>query len=126
MENDAQRDAADRFTVGVGPLSAAADHERYAWIPESAKKQPCPSSRRFSGSSSECISEIIILHIFMSSLRARRRRLLLTVGFGPEIFPPAPPRKLVRDWARRHRLELMINWRNIEKGRPLNRIKPLE
>ena len=23
-------------------------------------------------------------------------------------------------------LELMINWRNIEKGRPLNRIKPLE
>ena len=35
-------------------------------------------------------------------------------------------RKLVRDWARRHRLELMINWRNIEEGRPLNRIKPLE
>src|SRR5439155_23689359 len=35
-------------------------------------------------------------------------------------------RKLVRDWARRHRRELMINWRNIEKGRPLNRIKPLE
>jgi hypothetical protein len=33
---------------------------------------------------------------------------------------------LVRDWARRHRLELMINWSNIEKGRPLNRIKPLE
>jgi hypothetical protein len=35
-------------------------------------------------------------------------------------------RKLVRDWARRHRLELMINWKNIEEGRPLNRIKPLE
>ena len=35
-------------------------------------------------------------------------------------------RKLVRDWARHHRLELMINWRNIEKGRPLNRIRPLE
>jgi hypothetical protein len=32
----------------------------------------------------------------------------------------------VRDWARRHRLELMINWKNIEEGRPLNRIKPLE
>ena len=31
-------------------------------------------------------------------------------------------RKLVRDWARRHRLELMINWKNVEKGRPLNRI----
>ena len=35
-------------------------------------------------------------------------------------------RKLIRDWARRHKLELMINWKNIEKGRPLNRIKPLE
>ena len=35
-------------------------------------------------------------------------------------------RKLVRDWARRHRLELMTNWKNIEEGRPLNRIKPLE
>ena len=35
-------------------------------------------------------------------------------------------RKLVRDWARRLRLELMINWKNIEKGRPLNRIEPLE
>ena len=35
-------------------------------------------------------------------------------------------RKLVRDWARRHRLELMINWKNIEEGRRLNRIKPLE
>ena len=35
-------------------------------------------------------------------------------------------RKLARDWARRHRLELMINWKNIEKGRPLNRIEPLE
>jgi hypothetical protein len=33
---------------------------------------------------------------------------------------------LVRDWARRHRLELMINWKNIERGQPLNRIKPLE
>ena len=35
-------------------------------------------------------------------------------------------RKLVRDWARRHRLEFMINWKSIEEGRPLNRIKPLE
>jgi hypothetical protein len=35
-------------------------------------------------------------------------------------------RKLVRDWAHRHRLELMINWENIKQGRPLNRIKPLE
>ena len=39
---------------------------------------------------------------------------------------PGTARKLVRDWARRHRLELMINWKNIEEGRPLNRIKPLE
>ena len=35
-------------------------------------------------------------------------------------------RKLVRDWARRHKLELMINWKNIERGNPLNRIEPLE
>jgi hypothetical protein len=35
-------------------------------------------------------------------------------------------RKLVREWARRRKLELMINWKNVEKGRPLNRINPLE
>jgi Domain of unknown function (DUF4160) len=35
-------------------------------------------------------------------------------------------RKLIREWTRRHKLELMINWKNIEKGRPLNRIEPLE
>ena len=35
-------------------------------------------------------------------------------------------RKLIRDWASRRRLELMINWKNIESGRPLNRIQPLE
>ncbi len=35
-------------------------------------------------------------------------------------------RRLVREWARRHKLELMINWTNIEKGRPLNRVRPLE
>jgi hypothetical protein len=34
--------------------------------------------------------------------------------------------KLVRDRARRRRLELMINWKNVEKGRRLNRIAPLE
>ena len=35
-------------------------------------------------------------------------------------------RKLVREWARRHKLELMINWKNVAKGRPVNRINPLE
>ncbi len=35
-------------------------------------------------------------------------------------------RRLVREGARRHKLELMINWTNIEKGRPLNRVRPLE
>ncbi len=35
-------------------------------------------------------------------------------------------RRLVREWVRLHKFELMINWRNIEKGRPLNRIQPLE
>jgi len=35
-------------------------------------------------------------------------------------------RKLIRDWAKRHKLELMINWKNIERGRALNPIEPLE
>ena len=35
-------------------------------------------------------------------------------------------RRLVREWALRYKLELMINWINIEKGRPLNRVRPLE
>lgn len=35
-------------------------------------------------------------------------------------------RKLIREWAKRHKLELMINWKNIERGRALNRIEPLE
>ncbi len=34
--------------------------------------------------------------------------------------------KLIREWARKHKLELMINWKNIERGRALNRIEPLE
>jgi len=35
-------------------------------------------------------------------------------------------RRLIRDWTVRHRFELMVNWRNIEQGRPLNRIAPLD
>jgi hypothetical protein len=35
-------------------------------------------------------------------------------------------RKLILDWAKRHKLELMINWKNIERRRALNRIEPLE
>ena len=35
-------------------------------------------------------------------------------------------RKLIREWAKRHKLELMINWKNIERGKALNRIEPLE
>jgi len=35
-------------------------------------------------------------------------------------------RRLIEQWALQHRDELMLNWRNIERGRPLNRIAPLE
>ena len=35
-------------------------------------------------------------------------------------------RQLIREWALLHRFELMLNWQNIEQGRPLNRIEPLE
>ena len=34
--------------------------------------------------------------------------------------------RLIRDWARLHKLELKINWKNIERGCQLNRIEPLE
>ena len=34
--------------------------------------------------------------------------------------------RLIREWARLHRVELMVNWTNIEKGRALNRIEPLD
>ena len=34
-------------------------------------------------------------------------------------------RRLIREWTLLHRFELMVNWRNIEQGRPLNRIEPL-
>ena len=124
MENDAQRDAVDRFTAGVGPLSAAADHERYAWIPESAKKQPIIST--FFG---------IIIRMYFGDhnpphFHVEFQGEKATFTFDGRLrsgnISSGTARKLVRDWARRHRLELMINWRNIEKGRPLNRIKPLE
>ena len=35
-------------------------------------------------------------------------------------------RRLIREWALLHELELMVNWKNIEQGRPLNRIEPLD
>ena len=35
-------------------------------------------------------------------------------------------RRLIKTWALKHRHELMINWRHIQRGLPLNRIAPLE
>ena len=35
-------------------------------------------------------------------------------------------RKLIQEWALSHKFELMVNWRNIEEGRALNRIEPLD
>jgi hypothetical protein len=34
--------------------------------------------------------------------------------------------RLIREWAQLHRLELVVNWKRIEQGQPLNRIKPLD
>ncbi len=35
-------------------------------------------------------------------------------------------RRLIREWALLHQFELVLNWKNIEQGRPLNRIEPLD
>jgi len=35
-------------------------------------------------------------------------------------------RRLIREWAVMHQFELMVNWRNTEQGRALNRIEPLD
>jgi hypothetical protein len=34
-------------------------------------------------------------------------------------------RSWIREWALLHQFELMLNWKNIEQGQPLNRIEPL-
>jgi hypothetical protein len=35
-------------------------------------------------------------------------------------------RKLIQEGALLHKFELMLNWKNIEQGEPLNRIEPLD
>ena len=35
-------------------------------------------------------------------------------------------KKLVKKWAQRHKLELMINWKSQLGGKPLSRIEPLD
>jgi hypothetical protein len=35
-------------------------------------------------------------------------------------------KRLIRDWARQHRVQLEVNWANMESGRALERIEPLE
>ena len=35
-------------------------------------------------------------------------------------------RRLVREWANRHRHELAVNWRRAQRGESLERIAPLE
>ena len=34
--------------------------------------------------------------------------------------------RLIREWASLHRRELEANWKNMKKGRPLERIEPLQ
>jgi Domain of unknown function (DUF4160) len=35
-------------------------------------------------------------------------------------------RRLIEKWALQNRVELEVNWRNIELGQPINRIAPLD
>jgi len=35
-------------------------------------------------------------------------------------------RRLIKEWALLHRFELVLNWKNIEQGKPLVRIEPLD
>jgi hypothetical protein len=53
-----------------------------------------------------------------------------TFGFDGELLAgnisSQRARKLIRDWALLHRFELVLNWNNIEQGRAINRIKPLD
>ncbi len=39
---------------------------------------------------------------------------------------PTRALRLVREWARLHRAELLANWQLARRGEPLNRIAPLE
>jgi hypothetical protein len=34
--------------------------------------------------------------------------------------------RLIKEWAVRHKHELMVNWKRIEARKPLNLIEPLE
>jgi hypothetical protein len=38
----------------------------------------------------------------------------------------ATARRLIAEWAARHRAELDLNWQKMKAGRPLDRIEPLE
>jgi hypothetical protein len=53
-----------------------------------------------------------------------------TFGFDGELLAgeisSKRARRLIREWALLHRIELVLNWRNVEQGRPLNRIGPLD
>jgi hypothetical protein len=53
-----------------------------------------------------------------------------TFGFNGELLAGKISSKrahrLIREWALLHKFELVLNWRNVEAGRPLNRIEPLD
>jgi hypothetical protein len=89
------------------------------------EKQPCRSSRRFSESSSEYFGDHNPPH-FHVEFQGEKATFTFDGRLRSGKISSGTARKLVRDWARRHRLELMINWKNIEERRPLNRINPLE
>lgn len=51
-------------------------------------------------------------------------------GFDGEIIAgdirSGTARRLIRDWALQHRIELEANWARMKAGQPLERIPPLE
>jgi hypothetical protein len=52
-----------------------------------------------------------------------------TFGFNGELLTgnisSRRARRWIREWALLRRFELVLNWKNIEQGRALNRIEPL-
>ena len=86
----------------------------------------CQSSQHFSASSFACFLMITIRRIFMSSIRGSwRRSISLAVLIAGEIRS-ARARRLVRDWARLHELELRLNWKKLKALQPIRQIAPLE
>jgi hypothetical protein len=115
----------DLRTRSRGSRAVACQPERYAWIPEFAKNNHADHLDVFGIIIPMYFGDHNPPH-FHVEFQGEKATFTFDGRLRSGNISSGTARKLVRDWARRHRLELMINWKNIEKGRPLNRIKPLE